>query len=298
MKIFIRIMRILLGIVLLGAFIYGFYLAAKSAPHASDIPDKSAEESPAVAVEYLNSPAQPDATPEITPEPTPEITPEPTPEPDSPAARAAALGLPEPPDIDIDSWEYVLVNGDNSIGDYVPAEFGYLNPILKDTEIQSTGYGGRIAFDIRICQPLLDFTLAAYNEGYGVYLSSGYRSFGDQADNFVRVCQNNGVTDGKDSNGNYITMPAGCSEHQTGMCCDITDQRYDIKRASDLENKPLYVWMAAHCQEYGFILRYLKGAEDITGYKYEPWHFRYVGVEVATEIMEKGITLEEYLGEA
>ena len=293
MKIFIRIMRILLGVVLLGAFVYGFYIAALNAPHASDIPEPAESSGP--AVEYLNTPSLPEPTPEITPEPTPEITPEPTPEPDSPAARAAALGLPEPPDIDIDSWEFVLVNGDNSIGDYVPAEFGYLNPMLKDFDIQTSGYGGRVAFDRRICQPLLDFTRAAYDEGYGVYLSSGYRSFGEQADNFVRVCQNNGVSDGKDSNGNYITMPAGCSEHQTGMCCDITDQQYNIKSAAELENKPLYIWMAAHCQEYGFILRFPKGGEEYTNVMYEPWHFRYVGVEAATYIMENGLTLEQFV---
>ena len=55
-------------------------------------------------------------------------------------------------------------------------------------------------------------------------------------------------------------------------------------------------WLAKHCAEYGFIIRYPKGKEHITGYTYEPWHIRYVGKEAATFIMEENITLEEYLG--
>lgn len=55
-------------------------------------------------------------------------------------------------------------------------------------------------------------------------------------------------------------------------------------------------WLKENCYKYGFILRYLKGKENITGYAYEPWHIRYVGVDVATEIMQKNLTLEEYLG--
>ena len=58
------------------------------------------------------------------------------------------------------------------------------------------------------------------------------------------------------------------------------------------------IWMAEHCAEYGFILRYPKGKQDVTGIIFEPWHFRYVGVEIATYIMENNLTLEEYLGVA
>ena len=58
------------------------------------------------------------------------------------------------------------------------------------------------------------------------------------------------------------------------------------------------IWMAEHCAEYGFILRYPKGKQDVTGIIFEPWHFRYVGVEIATYIMENNLTLEEYLGAA
>ena len=149
-------------------------------------------------------------------------------------------------------------------------------------------------FDSRIIEPLKTFVQAARNEGLSVYLSSGYRSYNEQAANFRRVCENNGIADGKDSKGFYITLPAGYSEHQSGLCCDITDRYYATKNRT-IEETALYKWMSVHCQEYGFIVRYPDGKEEITEIMYEPWHFRYVGTEVAAYIMENGLTLEEFL---
>ena len=91
----------------------------------------------------------------------------------------------------------------------------------------------------------------------------------------------------------WVAVP-GTSEHQTGLACDITDRYYEVKDSS-LENTAMYQWMSQHCQEYGFIVRYPKDKEDVTGIIYEPWHFRYVGVEAATYIMEHGLCLEEFL---
>lgn len=90
------------------------------------------------------------------------------------------------------------------------------------------------------------------------------------------------------------TMPPGCSEHSTGLAFDIVSLGYqmlDGGQERTAENK----WLQEHCAEYGFILRYPKGKEDITAINYESWHYRYVGVEVAQYIMENGLTLEEYL---
>lgn len=86
----------------------------------------------------------------------------------------------------------------------------------------------------------------------------------------------------------------GTSEHQTGLACDITDQYYELKNSS-LEDTALYRWMSKHCQDYGFIVRYPKDKEDVTGIIYEPWHFRYVGKEAAGYIMEHDLCLEEFL---
>lgn len=90
------------------------------------------------------------------------------------------------------------------------------------------------------------------------------------------------------------TMPSGYSEHETGLAVDIVAANYqmlDKKQELREENK----WLRENCATYGFILRYPKDKESITGISYESWHFRYVGKEAATYIMNSNITLEEYL---
>lgn len=92
------------------------------------------------------------------------------------------------------------------------------------------------------------------------------------------------------------TMPPGYSEHETGLAVDLvslTYQMLDEGQEKTEENR----WLQEHCSEYGFILRYPKRKEDVTGVAYEAWHFRFVGKEAASEIMRRGITLEEYLEE-
>ena len=89
----------------------------------------------------------------------------------------------------------------------------------------------------------------------------------------------------------YSARP-GYSEHQSGLAIDVNslDQ--------DWENTPEGKWLSANCYKYGFIIRYPKGKEDITGYMYEPWHIRYVGKDLAEKLYNNGnwLTLEEYLG--
>lgn len=202
-------------------------------------------------------------TPEPTAEPTP--TPEPTPEP---------TPKPEWPDIDISQWQYMLVNADSDISTYAPPELEYVEGCPLDS---------------RITEAMKQFVAAAKAEGLNIYLSSGYRSYYDQQYLYQRKVAQYGAATAK-----TIVAPPGTSEHQTGLCCDITDQYYEFK-TTDLENTALYQWMSQHCHEYGFIVRYPKDKQDITGIIYEPWHFRYVGIEAATYIMEKGLCLEEFV---
>ena len=95
--------------------------------------------------------------------------------------------------------------------------------------------------------------------------------------------------DGRAAADTYSARP-GHSEHQTGLAIDLNDVTDNF--GNSREGK----WVAAHCHEYGFIIRYPKGKQKITGYMYEPWHVRYVGVKLATKIHDSGLTLEEYLG--
>ncbi|MEG0486259.1 MAG: M15 family metallopeptidase, partial [Oscillospiraceae bacterium] len=94
----------------------------------------------------------------------------------------------------------------------------------------------------------------------------------------------------------YSARP-GYSEHQTGLTYDIGEKgKEDVWLTEAFGETPAGKWVAEHAHEYGFIMRYPKGKEEITGYMYESWHFRYVGVDIATEIYKRQGTLEEYLG--
>ncbi len=298
MKIFIRIIRVILGLALLAAFAFGLYTFGQAAPKSGDVMAQLEDEGPVVvrpAAQNSPAPAPVAETPEPV-IPTVEPVPEPTPLPDTPEGRAAARGLPAPPDVDINSWEFMLVNADNPLPeDYEPEQFGYLNPTIDGFDVQTRYNPDREPVDFRIAQALLDFAVDAEKEGLSVYLTSGFRSYQSQADNFRRVCVNNGIADGKDKDGFYITMPPGCSEHQSGLCCDMVDKWYGTLRAAEQRDKPLQIWLGEHCQDYGFILRFPEGKEQITGVMYEPWHFRYVGKDAARYIMENGLCLEEFI---
>ena len=123
--------------------------------------------------------------------------------------------------------------------------------------------------------------------GHGLPLLSGFRSYNDQKYLFNSYV----AKDGEALASTYSARP-GQSEHQTGLA-------FDVGQISDnFGNTAAGIWLKENCHKYGFIIRYLKGKESITGYKYEPWHIRYVGENVATEIYNQGVTLEEYLGVA
>lgn len=126
---------------------------------------------------------------------------------------------------------------------------------------------------------------AAAQEGLNIWLASGYRSYANQRDiynNYVNLY-------GTETADTFSARP-GHSEHQTGLAIDVNSID------DSFANTPESDWLAAHAHEYGFIIRYPKGKESITGYKYEPWHLRYLGVETATAVYNSGLTLEEYLG--
>ena len=122
-----------------------------------------------------------------------------------------------------------------------------------------------------------------------LYAVSGYRSFERQREIFKKNYKRDGEIANK-----YSARP-GQSEHQTGLCTDVSSPSVNYQLTTKYGETPEGMWLAEHAHEYGFIIRYLKGKEDITGYQYEPWHIRYVGVEAASYIYQEQITLEEYL---
>ena len=125
---------------------------------------------------------------------------------------------------------------------------------------------------------------AALKDGLRLDICSGFRSYSYQS-----TLYNNYVArDGKAAADTYSARP-GHSEHQTGLAMDIN------MASSAFDNTPAAKWLAAHCAEYGFIIRYPQGKQDITGYKYESWHVRYLGKQLAKEVTDSGLTLEEFL---
>lgn len=274
-----RILRIVLGVIFVIIFAIYSFLDLSQRPTTEDYDNGSMIKITEPAVEEPEETAPVESETVTETESGTEAQPEQPVESEQPAEELGS-GLP---DIDITSWEYVLVNASNNIGDYAP---------------QTENLEGQ-ELDHRIIQAMKDFVAAARAEGLNVYLSSGYRDYNTQSYLYNRkISQGYSAEDAA-----RIVAPPGTSEHQTGLACDITDRYYELKDSS-LENTALYQWMSQHCHEYGFIVRYPKdksglttadAADSVTGIIYEPWHFRYVGVEAATYIMENGLCLEEFV---
>ena len=126
---------------------------------------------------------------------------------------------------------------------------------------------------------------AAAQEGLDLYIGSDYRDYAYQVKIYNNYCE----IYGSEQADSFSARP-GYSEHQTGLTidCNTIDDAFGETAEA--------VWLAEHCADYGFIIRFPDGKENITGYQYEPWHIRYVGVDIAKEIQKYDLTLEEYLG--
>ncbi len=162
------------------------------------------------------------------------------------------------------------------------------------------GYDAR-PFDTRAAPALESMLADAEAAGRKLYLVSGYRSVERQAALFKRktnyfLAEGFDQAEAERQAAMWVARP-GTSEHNTGLAADIVSANWYSTHddlTADFENTPEFAWLAAHCAEYGFILRYPKGKEDVTGVTYEPWHYRYVGPDAAARIMAAGGTLEEY----
>lgn len=127
-------------------------------------------------------------------------------------------------------------------------------------------------------------------QGLTFVIVSDFRSYQEQE----ALYEDYVAREGKEEADQYSALP-GHSEHQSGLAFDIGSNISASTGDVDFEETPEFDWMKDVAHEYGFIIRYKEGKEDITGINYEPWHLRYVGVEAATEIYEKDLVLEEYL---
>lgn len=155
-------------------------------------------------------------------------------------------------------------------------------------------------FDARAAEALSQMLADMEAQGLSPMVCSSFRTWEDQEtlhqNKIDRLLEEGYSQEAAEAEASRWVVPAGASEHQLGLAADIVASQYQILE-EEQENTPEQQWLMAHCQEYGFILRYPKDKTEVTGVGYEPWHYRYVGVEAAQEIMAQGICLEEYVGQ-
>lgn len=187
----------------------------------------------------------------------------------------------------------ILVNLEHPCPDIVPGSMVSADEVLSD--VLSPAREG-IMLDKRCAAALLTMLQAAQDEGVGQWiLSSGYRDHAYQRGLYLRKLMKDPGYYQDPHTYPIAVMPPYASEHATGLAVDLSTYGYESLESS-FDQTPQGVWLKAHCAEYGFILRYPKEKETITGVVYEPWHFRYVGSQsMAEAIMEGGLCLEEYL---
>ena len=179
-------------------------------------------------------------------------------------------------DVDLTKGKLMLVNKYYKLSsDYVPENLVNIS--------SEHGYG---QLDKDVYEAFKVMYNDALKEGLHLYIRSPYRSYSVQNGLYERYASNDGYALAD----TYSARP-GHSEHQTGLAFDVTSTSTDL---GTFENTPEFNWMKENAHNYGFILRYPKGKEDLTGYVYESWHYRYVGKDVATQIYNEDITFEEY----
>ncbi|WP_144720524.1 M15 family metallopeptidase [Agrococcus jejuensis] len=232
-------------------------------PEPSTSPSPSDDPSP--------SPS-PTPSPSATPSATPTSTPEPTPEP-----------APLEWDIDSGGSLQVIVNKRRPLN---PPDYA---PQLVAVSIAQDGD--------ELVRPEVDAALVALDQaqraaiGEGVFVFSSYRSYATQTTIYQGFVNQYGQAEA-----DTTSARPGHSEHQTGLAVDVVGTSGVARLSVAFASTPSGQWLAANAWQHGFVVRYPNGLEGITGYEYEPWHLRFVGVELATAMTQAGAaTLEEYL---
>ena len=155
--------------------------------------------------------------------------------------------------------------------------------------------------DARIVEDLTAMLTTAETEGVRPVICSSFRTYDYQEnlfENRIERAEHEDHLEGTEAEeaAAFWVAPPGASEHQTGLAVDIVDADYQ-ELDEGQEATATQQWLMAHCAEYGFILRYPTNKSATTGIGYEPWHYRYLGREVAPAVAQSGLCLEEWLAE-
>lgn len=213
--------------------------------------------------------------PEPAPEPEPEPAPEPVPDPQPPA--------PEIGSIDDPGSLNVVVNKQRPLNptNWVPGDLAY--PEVPNSSGQPLRWAAAVALEQMYAE--------AAAAGVPFNVTSGFRSYDTQVWLFNSFVANYGVAAAE-----ATSARPGHSEHQTGLAVDITECS-GCSLSEAFGSTPQGLWTRENAYRFGFILRYDQGQQPVVGYAYEPWHFRYVGVEIAADMRNRGIVnLEDYFG--
>lgn len=189
--------------------------------------------------------------------------------------------------INTDPTSYtVLVNREYPMPeDYVPQDLTIPNVSYSYSGIYEKSYMRSVAASA--IEKM--FAEAKKKKKFELKVVSAYRSYSRQK----TIYENNVSTRGEEKT-RMVSAQPGCSEHQTGLAVDVSSDTVGCAIDESFASCPEGKWIAKNCQNFGFIIRYPKGKSDVTGYSYEPWHLRYVGINLAQYIHKKKITLEEY----
>jgi D-alanyl-D-alanine carboxypeptidase len=245
----------------------------KEASALASVPDSSGEENQAGSYTYIPPvPAGNEAGEDTSiGETEPEIT-------EKPFVPATEMDL-DPTSITVFvNKEYALPK------DYVPEHLVTPNVIFN-----LTTYDERTLMRPEAAEALEQLFSAAKQDNIILYGISAYRSFQRQ----TSIFKNNIVKKGKTYTLRYSAAP-GTSEHQTGLAIDVSAESQGFKLDNTFANSPEGMWLEKNSYQYGYIIRYPEGDEDITGYAFEPWHIRYVGKDLAKYLYTNHLTLEEY----
>ena len=201
-------------------------------------------------------------------------------------AYAYAGFMPAYADMNVSDWRMILVNRDYILPD------GYKPELSRAVE---NGYGD-VYLDERVAPYYNEMYKAAYEDGIHLVPISGYRSVERQENNFERkinyyMDMGYGKVEATQKAATII-LPPGTSEHNAGLAMDICSLEQNFEETDEFR------WLCENAADYGFILRYPEDKQDVTKIIYEPWHWRYVGIEAAKEMKANGECIEEYLGVA
>lgn len=206
----------------------------------------------------------------------------------SSSSSSSASSEPQPQKIDPnDDWRLMLVNADHLL----PEDYTFEKVVIEDN----------FTFDARAAQALTEMLEAGRAAGYSLRIVSTYRTV-ERSDYLytskVSEYQALGYSeeDAAVEAARWVAPPRQ-SEHNAGLAIDVVSRDYDQVYGDlmhEFEDFPAFTWLSEHCAEFGFILRYPEDKQEITGITYEPWHYRYVGVEHAQKMQELDLCLEEY----